>query len=101
MEHVVSTTVTAVTGNRKEVTDLALGLVILTGTQQAYFLVVTWQCPGPHIATKGTNQKDLKAKLGVEPRVTPSVRDVDMVQKSILSRHQPGGSHAKDGGTQS
>jgi len=30
----------------------------------------------------------------------PKVGDVDMVQQSILSCHQPGGSHVKDSGTE-
>jgi len=71
MEHVVSTTVTVVTGNRKEVTDLALGLVMINCHTVGHLPGGDLAVSRANIATKGTNRQDLKTNLGVEPRITP------------------------------
>jgi hypothetical protein len=71
MEHVVTTTVTVVTGNRKEVTDLALGLVMINWHTVDLLPGGDLAMSRANIATKGTNREDLKVNLGVEQRITP------------------------------
>jgi hypothetical protein len=68
---VVSSTVTVVTGNRKEVTDLALGLVMINWHTVGLLPGDDLAVSRANIATKGTSWEDLKANLGVEPRITP------------------------------
>jgi len=69
--YVGRTTVTVVTGNRKEVTDLTLGLVIINWHTVGHLPGGDLTVSRANIATKGTNREDLKANLGVEPRITP------------------------------